>query len=98
MRAGRTIYLCCLLSACFVLKADVPGYWLQAPDAYRVPKYSGVRLNWHDIKISDLPKECIEQMRTEIKSPRIAEIDLNSDGVNELIVNVRPGAKIAGEY
>jgi hypothetical protein len=78
--------------------ADAPNYWLCAPDAYRAPKYSGVRLKWRDVKISDLPKECIEQMRTEIKSPKIAEIDLNSDGVNELVINARPGAKIAGEY
>ena len=93
----KILYIILLFMAVFV-HADAPNYLLQAPDAYRMPKHSGVWLKWRNVKISDLPEECIEQMRTEIKSPKIAEVDLNSDGVNELIINTNPGAKIGGEY
>ena len=51
MRTIITIFLFCMLTTCVVLKADVPKYWLQVPDAYQMPKHSSRQLDWHDIKV-----------------------------------------------
>ena len=98
MTVLKVLCLCILLSVNLVLNADAPNYWLQVPDAYKMPKRANVELKWRSVKKSDLPQKCIEQMYTEIKNPQIAEIDLNSDGKNELIINARHEDKIRGEY
>jgi hypothetical protein len=48
--------------------ADVPNYWLQAPAAYQMPKRADITINWRQVKKSDLPKECVEQIRMQIQT------------------------------